>query len=423
MDSATQARNFYLAFFHKGDEIFHRGPLFGHRRSEALEELETAVALRPDFAPAWEHLTWLRIAEDDEAGARHALDNFERARPVQDQISMGVQFLLNAAFAYRFLPAGTGDGMVQQALLIPEMDDFPNLAMAPRLMLTFDAPTGSVGMGKLFAGRNTVADVRSGLLAQVLGYLAQGLPDSALRYAERLKARVPRQEIFAAQLEGTLALVDGDSTNASTAARERARDELRRYILPSAGTEEARARAAWLLALLSRRAGDGPTAHRATQVIRDGSLELREYYLALLQADSLASSAQYQQALGLTDWDGDALVRLSDPFLSTVIHLFRADWFLADGNPQAALRTLVWHEAYDFATYPVGDPQAPEIDQAFSTLSRWKQARLMDLNQSSTAEACRAYRAVTRHWKQGSPRSRERADIAEQRLATLPCSS
>lgn len=80
MDTAVLTRDFFLGFFHRGDEIFHRGPVFGRHRGEAIGDLEQTVRLRPDFAPGWEHLAWLRIAEGDSAGAGRALDSLKADR-------------------------------------------------------------------------------------------------------------------------------------------------------------------------------------------------------------------------------------------------------------------------------------------------------------------------------------------------------
>jgi hypothetical protein len=423
MDSATRTRDFFLAFFHKGDEIFHRGPHFGQRRREAMDEFERTAALKPDFAPAWEHLAWLRIAEGDSAGAAHALDSLEQSGKVNDQISLGLRFLLQAAFDYRFGAPGTGEAVIQRALRLPEISNYPYLAMAPRLMLTFDAPGAAIRMGRIFARRSASAEVGSGLLAQAFGYLVRGDPDTALYYARQLRARIPgiESDLFAAQLAGTIALVEEDSFSDLGERRATAQAGLRRYVLPHAAREEARRRAAWLLALLARRTRTASDETLALQVLGRGSSDIERDYLALLQADQLAARGLYQRALDLTDWRGDDLVRLPDPFLSSVTHFFRAEWFARLGNTQAALSTLLWHEANDFVTYPQGEAQAMEVNLAFGTLARWKQARLLDRAGPDAGEACHGYRAVARLWRLGNPEHRARAGIAEQRLAALGC--
>src|SRR2546422_17920 len=53
--AAESSREFFLGWFQLGDELFHRGPLVGRRRAEAIAPLERAARLRPDFGPAGGH--------------------------------------------------------------------------------------------------------------------------------------------------------------------------------------------------------------------------------------------------------------------------------------------------------------------------------------------------------------------------------
>jgi hypothetical protein len=421
MDSAARTRDFFLAAFHRGDEIFHRGPLFGRHRSEAIADLERTVQLRPDFAPGWEHLAWLRIAEGDSTGAALALARL--TGPVADPTSVGLRFLLQAAFAYRFQGAGAGDAVVGGALQVPEVASFPFLAVGPRLMLTFEAPSASLGMGRIFAGRNAMAEVRSGLLAQVFGHLALGRPDSALAQARILAARVPGldSDLFAAQLAGALALADPDTTADGIRRAAAARDELREFTLAGAAPDDTRLRAAWMVVLLSARAGSRDAAPLSNLLLnRDGGGPAR-YYLDLVQADQLASRGLFEQALTRTGWSGDDLVRLADPFFSAITQFLRAEWFARQGNPRAAASTLLWHQANDFGTYPAGAVQPAEVNLALGNLARWKRALLLDGQRPSASDSCRDYRAVRQAWALGSTRYRDRAAMAAGRISAIPC--
>ena len=421
MDSAALTRDFFLAAFHRGDEIFHRGPLFGRHRSEATADLERTVRLRPDFAPGWEHLAWVRIAEADSVGAAQALDQLPTE--VVDPTSVGLRFLLRAAFAYQFVSSAEGDAIVNRALQRPDVAAFPFLAMGPRLMLTFESPRASLGMGRIFARRSSVAEVRSGLLAQVFGHLALGHPDSALRYSRIIQSRIPgiEADLFAAQLAGALALTDPDSSEEGRRRVRRATEELRRFTLSGAAGENTRRRAAWMVVLLADRTGSGDQVALAHHILGQDSGAASGYYLRLVRADQLAARGLFDRALELTDWSGSDLVRLPDPFFSTITHFLRAGWFEQVGNTRGALSALLWHQANDFGTYPMGEAQPPEVNLAFGTLARWKQARLIDQNGSFTSDACRAYRAVLQSWNEGSPVYRARASLAKERLASLSC--
>ena len=421
MDSAVRIREFFLASFHRGDEIFHRGPLFGRHRREAIADLEHVVRLRPDFAPGWEHLAWLKIAEGDSGGAAQALAHL--TTPGTDATTIGLRFLIRAAFEYRFVSPEAGDAIVTGALQQPGLADFPFLAMGPRLMLTFDAPAASIGMGRIFARRASAADIQSGLLSTALGHLAYGRPDSALRYARVLKSRASTIEtdLFAAQLSGALALADPDTSAAGLQKAIDAREELRQFIVAGARGDDIRRRAAWMMVLLAERTGARNQAELAHQVLGQDPSGSSRYYLALLQADQLATRGRYDSAVALTDWSGDDLVRLPDPFFSAISHFLRADWLDRQGNRRDAVSALLWHEANDFGTYPIANVLAPEIDLAFGTLARWNQARMLDQTPAFAADACRGYRAVERLWRHGDAVHRARAELAAQRLTAPSC--
>ena len=158
-------------------------------------------------------------------------------------------------------------------------------------------------------------------------------------------------------------------------------------------------------------------------MIRDvrRTAEESRYFALLIQAHALARRGLFDRALELTSWSGDELVRLPDPFFSAVSSFYRAEWFARQGNHRGALGALLWHEANDFGTYPIGDVQPPEVNLAFSTLARWKLARVLDQDPAFTADACRAYRATWLAWRNGTASHRERATIARERLSSLPC--
>src|SRR6266487_6060055 len=64
---------------------------------------------------------------------------------------------------------------------------YPDLAAGPRYLMTFDAPAGAVAFGRRFAARDDApALVESGLVAELSGYLALGLVDSARAAAQAL---------------------------------------------------------------------------------------------------------------------------------------------------------------------------------------------------------------------------------------------
>jgi len=373
-------RDVFLGWFQLGDELFHRGPLAGRARAEAIPPLESAARRRPDFAPAWEHLAWAYIAEGDSASAAHALDSLERRGSIEDRYAAGLRSLLRVAFAWRFFPEPVAAAATQRALADPVAGAFPDLGAGPRLLGSFDVPAGQVALGQLLAG-NPAHDLRrSGLIAAVLGSVALGRPARARTLTAELTAIAPDHDVarLAAELDAALAFAESDTARPDAWAR-----------------------------IARRFAGRG------------GQTKGGAVIDALLRADSLARAGAPAAALALTDTiDVEGTVPGIDPFYRTMAQLARARWRAAAGDLSGARRELLWHENNDLAGLPVGAPQAAEIDWAFGSIARWRLARLLD---DGTGKACEAYRAVMRLWSGGEPLYQARADSARLRVRQLSC--
>lgn len=420
--------HFFLAWFEQGEELFHRGPLVGHARAEAVKSFTETVQLRGDFAPAWEHLAWARAAEGDSAGAQAAFDTLLKLRRPEDPSAQAIQALLTLGLAWRFREPAEAARVTEAVLRHPAIRSFPELAAGPRYLPTFEVPRGAVAMGRMFVENGERPDLApSGLIAQLFGYLALGRPDSARVSARRLRDRAPDPEtaLFATELDGALLLLDGDSGD--LAARwPSLRESLRQSAELRAGPEPMRRRAAWLYTLLARRAegraGDG----RYRELL--GREPAPRPLSSLLEADQQAQHGRFARALVLSD----PLTELSatdlsaaepaDPFFRTVLHLLRAEWYLGEGSVGNALGELLWHENLDEHGRPTREPQVMEVDWAFGTLATWRRARLLEQSGDRREEACRAYEGVRRLWSHGERRYQARADSAGRQLAALGCS-
>src|SRR5438309_4835470 len=208
---AVQEQAFFLAWFHLGDELFHRGPLYGHARREALEPFERTVALRKDYAPGWEHLAYLRIAEGDSAGARIAIDGFLALSDTTDPMACVLLAFDETGFAWRFRSAAEAIRVTEGVLARRTVQGFPALAAGPRLLPTVGSPAGAVWLGNRFAGIAGRSDLqRSGLIAATAGWVALGRLDSMQATAARLRQTFPDDAVarFVAQLFTAVAVFD-----------------------------------------------------------------------------------------------------------------------------------------------------------------------------------------------------------------------
>jgi len=203
-------RDFFLGYLQLGDEMFHRGPLEGHARAEAISALEQAARLRPDFAPAWEHLAWVDITEGDSAGAARALHALDRRNVGDDPFAVALRALLGVAHAFRFLPEQAAIDTLRHALADTVARSSSNLAAGPRMLGAFDVPHGEIVFGEILAATPARDLQRSGLIAQVFGSIATGKPTKALALAQQLSVISPDQDVsrFRTELAETISALD-----------------------------------------------------------------------------------------------------------------------------------------------------------------------------------------------------------------------
>ena len=409
-------REFFPAWFQLADESYHRGPLLGHARAEAVEAFQMTARLRPAFGPALEHLVWVLTAEGDSAGAAAAWSQLKALGDPSDPFTVAVRGLLHVGFASRFLDSAAAQRVMDELLGAPGIQQFPQLAAGPRYLPTFDAPSGAVMMGDRFAGSPDRVLERSGLIAGAFGRVALGQLGTARAQLGRLRDRFnePELRLTLPELDGTVALLGFDPGDA---ARGWGRDA--QLLIREADSAVAR-RAAWLLVLGARRFGGADTARYKRLLAAEPT---PRPLARLVASDSLAHRGRYEAALALSDTlrqlEAPVLAGAS-PFFRTVLHALRAEWYVAAERPDDAERELVWYENNDVSGLPTRNPQVGDVDWAFATFARWRRAPLLE-QVDRPEEACNAYRAVARLWAGGEAPYHARADSAARRLRALGC--
>ena len=398
---ARRSPDFLFGPFRLGDELLHRGPLVGRPRLSASVEFARATEIRRDFAPAWEHLAWLWIAEGDEPSARATLDTLGVLGP-PGAASSGMRDLLQAAFAWRFLPPA--DAARRTASLVGGAAGRSNepLDAGARYLNHFAAPDGAIWLGEQLEARDYHRP--SAMLAQVFGHLTAGRPERARRTLARIHAQFgdPDFDLLGLEVDAVLRMFDPDSSAPVWP------DLMNRLgLFARRAPASLRARAGWMSALLARRFGvERPS-------IEPGA---PPSLTALLRAYDAALAGRYGDALG----QSDGLTELpaawvGDPCFRTVLHLLRAEWRERVGEPRDADLELVWYESSDGISLPTGEPQPMEVDWAFATLARWRRVRFGE----SPAASCSELREVARLWAGAEPPYAARADTARQRVAQI----
>lgn len=387
-----------------GDELFHRGPLYGFGRRESLEHFQRAAALRPDFSGVVEHLAWALTAEGDSAGAAVVLARLQRDHPVRDQFTAGLRALHRLGFAWRFLPTAEAAATTRGLLAAPEIAGSGDLAAGPRVLPAFGAPRGAVEMGALVASISGRPDLeRVGWLAQALGWVALGRPDSAASAAGMLAATttLPEWDLAALQVSA-LPFLAGAPANGNLQTLQTG---IRNFLAGARG--DLARRADWLARLLAP---------------PDSAVGEGEDPLALiLDARRRAAGGDVRGALRLTDSLDPTALRDSDPLARGVVRLLRSEWMASEGRIAAAVGELVWVEHADLAEIPRGDLQAADVDWALATVAAWRMARLLEREAGPATERCRGYGEVVRRWAEGAEPYRQWADTARSRRAALRC--
>jgi hypothetical protein len=243
----------------------------------------------------------------------------------------------------------------------------------------------------------------------------EAMRDHAREYASDFPSDEFR--VFFAGLEAVNSRFDSAETN----DLNRTVRQLNRYSAPDTGTPEQRRSARWMLQLL--RQGSGTTVGTTTPAQIDDSANGLNPLDVVLEANRLALVDSVDEALELAgtvrQWEITEAV--PDRFFRTVLHFLMAEWYTRQGNLQAAVEILRWHEALDLWDLPREAPVAQEIDWAFGTLARWKRAHLLDRMSDSGGETCSAYGAVARLWANGDGEYARRAREARARFDELAC--
>ena len=399
--------NFFLASFEYGDELFHRGPLYGHARIEAKAPLERAALLQPRFGPGWEHLTWLLLSEGDSISAEAALDSLlGLPSGPAGGFSAAMRVFLRLGYHWRFLSADSARAFSRGVLSDPEIAGSEDAVAGGRLMMTADAPRGAVELGGLItrAWRGRDDALREGLLAQLFGYAALGRLDSMGATGPRLEAQFPDRSLplLALELEATLRVFDPD-----TAVRRAPPALLGALDSYSTVSSTLAARAALASGLLAVRSGDSIRARVAEDVLALGPVSLG----AIFRAAVLGFRGNARGALeALPALPGLEDARSHDaPLSDAIVRLLRAEQFERLEDFGSARKTLLWYEHLQTVGRGTGDPTPGEMGWALGTLARW---RLANLRGVSIRERCSAYRAVARHWSDGMAPFKSRADSA-----------
>jgi tetratricopeptide (TPR) repeat protein len=387
-------RDAYPALFY-GDELFHRGPLAGRARDDAIRMLQHAVELDSSLAPAHDHLAWALIRSGRRAEARRSLDALSRVAGSPEESEIYLPALLEIAFAMRFTPDAAAEQ--QSALGSPAV-----LALAARGALSFDMPEVQVALGAQLArlAHASPAMHGSGEVSQGVALMATGRPLAALPHFDRA-ARLLRDRDEARLQAAEWRVVSSAMGLPGIPPGELQRGRSELALLADDSTLGHRA--AWAMALAALRRGDTATAAPWVSRVmaqRDSTDPLVIHLRTMQRA--LAGQIGDALDLSLPALAYDSAGGAGDPFFRAVLHLQRGEWHAALGQPKAADAAWLWYENLDAVGWPSAVAQACEVDWALGTYARWRRAWLAD-STGAHQEACRVMAPVGELWANAEP--------------------
>ena len=387
-------RDAYVALYY-GDELFHRGPLYGRSRDTAIAVLQRAVELDPSLAPAREHLAWALIRSGRREEARHSLDALHRTAGKPEESEIYLPMFLQLAFAARFAP---DSAPVNDPVLYSPF----GLGLAARGAFSMHMPEVGAVLGARLAALPSVPPALhgSGEIALGLALMTLGRPMLALAHFDSAVHLLPERHEARHQAAEWRVIPSALGLPGIPAAEiERGRRELARL----AGDSSRSVRAAWGLAFEALRRGDTAGATPWVRRVATGSAAVSPFHL-LLQAMQQAADGRLEAALKLSEpaLAYDSAGRAGDPFFRAALHLQRGDWFEKLNRPESADASWLWYENLDVVGWPSTVVQAGEVDWPLGNLARLRRAGLA-ARRGDREKVCALVAELLQSWAQPEP--------------------
>lgn len=376
-------------------DLFHRGPLVGKGLPESLRMFQAAIESSPGGtpAPAYDHMVWGKTRLGERAEARRWLQARKRLRTDAEgkEIAQFLQLGYDLRWVYwRAKLKLWLLGRYESDATLRRLGNFF------RFSASWDLPRGQDAIGAVIAARLLDADRASGLEARGLANLTWGRPteglsliDSAAQYFKTDEAELQRH-----QWRLLLPLLGAGSVGEAEEAAARG------WLGDRVSDDRYAARARWTLALDAVRRGDTAAARGWIDSLTGlGHPDTASVRMAVLAGAMLDGGGDPRSALAATE----PLLHFDSPrpgqdiFTRSLLHLSRARWFEAAGDPAGAQREILWYENSDTYRFPTREAQKMEVDAVASVAARVTRARLL-LAARESASACPMLERVRELW-------------------------
>lgn len=381
-----------------GDELFHRGPLFGVPAESAFAVLGDAVRDDSLLALASDHRTWLAIRLGERELAEEALGRYTAVSAASGGRDVVYPALYAHALLARFDPAAA---QADRDLLFSTDDPaaLDRIRLAARMALSFEIPETQLDLGGRLASAAgaTSEDRATGSVARALALVALGRVPEALAAFDEASGELGTafSRLQAAEwrvLPPALGLFGHPESEI-----DEGRDALRSLFSgPPAADPEIRAAAAFALAVWARATADDSAGRAWTDSLRSVPGIPED---PLLSAWESAGRGRWTEAVAMARpalaWDSAGRTRR--PFRRGVVRLVMSRWMERTGDFAEADRLRIWTQANDIDRIPRGPAQAGEIDWALAPYVEWVRARAA-ASRGDPAFACPRLDALLRRW-------------------------
>ncbi len=424
-----------------GDELLHRGPLWGVTLDSVETVLEAATLLNTGFAPAWDHLAQVRIRLGMEEEADAAVRRVEElASPASATNPLPMDMIWRHGWRERFDPVAADTSRLKL------QENAELLAFVARLVRYGDLPRAQFELGSaLIEHPDTQPGDRlwhSGVNATGLALASLGWPDSASAAFSNAAREAPADEMPAAALfadQWAVITVALGLEGFSAALAEEAAERLAGIANDTSAEGLHRARAAWTLALRAASSA-GASGAAGTESDADTFERWRLLVESLADADDrIEPLALHLAAVAFSRddrWEDaiaasrvlvayDSVGNTERPFARAAIYLTRGGWFEKAEEPDSAIAVWTWHLNTDLESVADRGVQAGEVDGAFGSHARLRIARLATRTSLATdradlrERACSEAREVVRRWEESEPALADEVTEAGQIVDTM----
>jgi tetratricopeptide (TPR) repeat protein len=381
-----------------GNELFHRGPLWGIGLDSAVAALRVAGARDPYMAPVFSTMTWALIRLGRDTEAREALSHYGTLASSSTEGEFSLQSVMELAWTARFAPHQFG-ARLDDFLQAPE-GGAGAMARSLRWGLSFGVPEAQVQVSGMLADAATSVQQRAdAVVGRALGLVALGRMRQALADLDSAARLAGSDELALQAAQWRVVFPALGLPGVDSGSRALGRDVLlRRASQSGPGADRAR----WALALDAFASGDDTAGRRWEEMLDPGDSAVAGLR-ALTAAYAAAARGDTAEALRQAAPPPDLTIqgRLGDPLARAVLYLSRGAW-LAPTDPEAADRAWLWYENSDVVAWPSGPPESAELDWALETWGRYLRATLVDATGDPT-RSCALLPDVVHRWKAADP--------------------